>query len=167
MGSYSKVFLSESLYTLLQFGPKLLNHPVEIYVQHIKLNAHNQMGRTYSPKSVPFYNRPAMKKSIKCLGQSRGWQRAVFWFCFIEENFDAPVEVGTDQNVTPAALGTLSHDGIFHSQILAGIRGSFALLDLSDDIIRIRSKHGARDHSIVRFDPFPEIISVPANRREF
>jgi hypothetical protein len=32
MDSYSKVVLSESLYTLLQFGSNLLNHPVYIYI---------------------------------------------------------------------------------------------------------------------------------------
>jgi hypothetical protein len=30
MDSYSKVVLSESLYTLLQFGPNLLNHPLDV-----------------------------------------------------------------------------------------------------------------------------------------
>ncbi|PSN30228.1 hypothetical protein C0J52_26942 [Blattella germanica] len=91
----------------------------------------------------------------------------MFWFHFVEKNFDTTIEISTYKDITTTTFSALSYDWILNSKRLTGFYRSLLFLDLTDDDIWVWCKDSTSNKSIMCFYSFPEIISISANGREF
>ena len=103
----------------------------------------------------------------------------MLWFCLVQKDLDATVEVCADEYVTAAAFGTLLDDRIdwcsigTHAVCTLTIFCIFAFelllprFDLSDDAVGIGSKHGTSDNGIVGLYALPKVVAITPNARKF